>query len=275
MMKKKLLKTLNNYFSLDKTTKLGYNIYIDRELDNTSLTDIIVQNSINVSLSNEMRDQLIEYSDSLKTLFERFPEVPLPKIMGGYLRDLIFGLKPNDLDIFIDTSSLESEEERQDLLCAIASTMKDIAPRFRYLEYLGNDYIASQGKTDNPFYVYQILSDWEVGQAFPPLPLQFIGHNNELISKDPFKFVEEYFDWELCKIFYCPVEEKIFPTSTFLKTLISKELVADSEQTLRRISNWKDKWENASKKYPFSIKENFERKSIYEVKTARSPTRLY
>lgn len=146
---------------LDKRNKDLYNIRTGSKGSNgvvintspvTDLQSAIDKYSVDKTKSN---DYLVALQKVARKLFEACKEknIPIPIISGGVIRDIIFGMSPNDVDIFFDLQNLDLREE-DELLLACHSIKEgllkgpthqkgevyDDTPFIVYCSYLSHDF---------------------------------------------------------------------------------------------------------------------------------------
>lgn len=188
-----------------------------------------------------------------------------PIIAGGAIRDTLFGLRPNDWDVFFDVSHIEDSDAREDftlmyLADLLEEARKDEGMRqdlaFASIEALNGNYAPHEEVThfgDREFIVYQTSWQWANDMPEVPMIIQAIGRKDTRLSKaDPVDFLDD-FDYAAVKALYDPTGLGFVFHPEFEEFLDKRVLETDDTNTLRRIQSWSGRF---YPKVPFEIKNN-------------------
>lgn len=164
----------------------------------------------------------------LKVISEQFPEIRVPIIAGGAIRDGVLCKSPKDYDIFIDLSPYETPEEAEDQLLLIADALaKEMG---RKASEAGEDYdgFKASGENDDPFIVYNLTSerDW--------FPYQLIGRRTPLLFSNPLEWVTKTFDYSMVKALFDPLDGEYKFSDEFLEAWNSKHVEFPSNKAYDR-----------------------------------------
>lgn len=287
------LKTLYNNRCKVKRMKTAEQILID-------LTE-----SVNKERSATVDENIHAVGEAIKRARDKgFGSLRTPILAGGAIRDYVYGLTPQDYDVFLDVSDIpEDEQEDSVLLFGLrvidelvnVEGSKFLALTDNTLRRLGadNPYEREDANVDprwKNFYVFEtgpfderIQRIWNedmnenaerANDQYRFIKLQFIGHNDARLSKeDPTEFVE-YFDYELVRCLFDPEIMAYRLHDDFVRVVNSKTLTVKEEQTARRVYDWTSRfsWANIGQRLESPIKvvnEAPAKKSIFQVKSAR------
>lgn len=203
-----------------------------------------------------------------------FPNVRLPIIAGGSIRDTVFGLDYKDIDVFFDVSSV-AEDERDDAVLLYASYVLDALKkqdgwgglklaRVQALSKKAMEGYENANWQTTPFYVYETapseaafdIDFLEVDEdVFEVEPIQFIGHVDPRLSEDPKAFVDS-FDYNMVKAFFdTNTMEYIFSTA-FLEGLESKRIEYENATAYARIKRFDERFRMQGFESPFELVNN-------------------
>ena len=94
---------------VDKPAVPVYNIRTRYEGSKAlSIEELITKHSINPDRSHITLSDLAKVGKRLKGLYEK-GKIPNPYISGGVIRDLIYGIRVNDIDIFFEDDSSDGD----------------------------------------------------------------------------------------------------------------------------------------------------------------------
>lgn len=270
---------------IDKQRMLWYNNrrkVAKRKTDMNIITKLT--ESIDKSISKTTDENIRAIGDAIKQAREEgFPILRTPIIAGGAVRDYVFGLAPNDYDVFLDVSKIPKEEqedavmlfglrvldnltedENTKYLPLEDNTLIDITARSSYEGTLANidprwkDFVVFETGA----FSERVGRMWheEYGQdpaaandKYRFLKIQFIGHNDERLSNEnPLSFVE-YFDYGLVRCLYDPEAREYALHPDFIETLEKKVEESDNERTVGRLQNFRSRFILNGKPAPFMI----------------------
>lgn len=239
---------------LDMSIKTWYNTYVRKD----ALKDIFTAGvSLNPAISVAVNDNLTALAGCISEASKKVPEIRTPVIAGGAIRDMIFGLKPKDYDIFYDVTPLP-EDEREDASLYLASLIKDeiskdgrhfpFAAEFDLIEDLSGEYAESGKNTDTGvFCVYEtVVPDrlWALPEADGPgnpfQVFQFIPHLAPKLSESPAEFAKT-FDYGFVRAVLDPLDMAYRFDDTFVEELKARKIVVTEEKTRGRVQRWLDR----------------------------------
>lgn len=226
--------------------------------------------SSNPNTSADTEEKIREIGRALKAVAEEhYPSIPLPIIAGGAVRDMVFGKRPKDYDVFVSTLHWP-EEDREDNLLVFGQLVLQELKKTELFSFLitdrlervtadfGEDKNYSNETTGEEFIVYENSYDDAMENIEQWECLQFIGRPNDKLSKGlTLEFVEESFDYPLVKAFYDPGTEDFVVSDEFRLCLDSGVVTARDDRTFNRVQRFRF-WTNTQGKIGFEI--NDERK---------------
>lgn len=287
------LKTLYNNRCKVKRMKTAEQILID-------LTE-----SVNKERSATVDENIHAVGEAIKRARDKgFGSLRTPILAGGAIRDYVYGLTPQDYDVFLDVTNIPEDEQEDAVLLFGLRVIDELTAaddsKFKALEdntlrKLGAAYglEGRNGQNGQGFYVFEtgpfderIQRIWNEDVAidadrandqFRFIKLQFIGHSDTRLSKeDPTEFVEG-FDYELVKGLFDPEIMAYRLHDDFVKVVNSKTLTVREERTARRVYDWSSRfsWANVGQRLNCPIKivnEVPAKQSMFEIKTGSIPT---
>ncbi len=285
------LKTLYNNRCKVKRMKTAEQILID-------LTE-----SVNKERSATVDENIHAVGEAIKRARDKgFGSLRTPILAGGAIRDYVYGLTPQDYDVFLDVTNIPEDEQEDAVLLFGLRVIDELTAaddsKFKALEdntlrKLGAAYglEGRNGQNGQGFYVFEtgpfderIQRIWNEDVAidadrandqFRFIKLQFIGHSDTRLSKeDPTEFVEG-FDYELVKGLFDPEIMAYRLHDDFVKVVNSKTLTVREERTARRVYDWSSRfsWANVGQRLNCPIKivnEAPAKKSMFEIKTGNT-----
>lgn len=162
---------------------------------------------------------------------ESLPEGNLPPIIaGGFARSYLLGEFPNDIDVFIDTSLWEEDEDfsMEDLIDILLDDIRSKLPNCIIRQNVHNTY---EG-VENIFNVYNL--EFEGGQG---VTVQLIFKNDgSAVNKDTLLAT---FDHSLTLAYYNPEDNSIWYSDKYVKSLEEKviEVYFDCQKTFDRVDD--------------------------------------
>lgn len=176
----------------------------------SEIQSFINQYSINKDTSLSILASLEPVIGGIKELKTEFNDLPYTIIAGGAIRDLVFGVYANDIDVFLDTTEYSKEEE-DDILCLMSNSLGSMPSYKREVpDYTGQD--------STPFTVYET----SLTEEFAFMPVQFVGRQDGDLRYDPLNFVESKFDWSLTKSYFDIETNEFVFSDEFLAQLKDK-----------------------------------------------------
>lgn len=219
---------------LDKLSKEWYNVFTRLgkkvPMDPNFFETYIAKQTRN---RQKLRRLGLGHLEQLVELLNKavLPDTRVPVIAGGSVRDMFFGLPPNDYDIFMDLSPF-TDDEKDDALLLTAMRLREA---LGLTEENAPLYAKHKGHYEavlNAFMVYECMA--------PMYTFQLIGYNNPLLTTNPKQFVEESFDWSLTKALYDPLHGKPEFCEEFLETLQTGVIKPKDDSAYSRASTWLD-----------------------------------
>jgi hypothetical protein len=221
-----------------------------------------------------------------------FGGIRTPVIAGGAIRDFVYGLNPNDYDIFFDVSSIDKEEQDDAVMLFGLRILDELTALFgdRY-SALKDNTLVQRGVGDyahamfrhaecvdprwKDFIVYETADgSEEAWQRFEELhridpeeanklqfiKLQFIGHNDSRLSQENVLPFVEYFDYSMCRGLYDPRTEEYLLHDDFVASANSKIIEVDNQRSLQRANEWNGRFRYATpgvykETLPFTVKD--------------------
>ncbi len=241
----------------------------------------------NKAYSEYTKNYIVSVGKAIKDVCENnksFANLRCPVIAGGSVRDMVFGLLPRDIDVFVDMSCYEDEDERKDQLLLLSDEIRLALVKNRkpYYKYAPSENVNQYtGTVDFSFEVYNLfpLEPWEdeleglpaEPEEVEPFPIealelpeevptrelnnrfaiQIIGKNDKRLSENPTKYVMEDFDYSFVKALYDPLIEEFILSDEFMDNLGTKEVFARDQTSFARIQNWLSRYSYASNANPF------------------------
>lgn len=296
----KQLQTLYNNRCKVKRMKTAEQILVD-------LTE-----SVNKERSKTTDENIHLVGEAIKRARDKgFGSLRTPILAGGVVRDYVYGLTPNDYDIFLDVSSIpEDEQEDAVLLFGLRvideltaaddskfkaledNTLRKLGVDNPYGDAIGNTQAGTDPRWKN-FYVFEtgpfnerIQRIWNEDVAedanrandmFRFIKLQFIGHNDTRLSQeDPTEFVE-YFDYELVRCLFDPEVMAYRLHDDFVKVVNSKEITVTDRRTRDRVIGWTNNfaWANLGERLqcPIKVIDNSPKSQPFELKMSTMSAR--
>lgn len=197
---------------------------------NMTINELIDKYSTSKLLSYERLEKLEGPISRLKKACQATGESP-PIIAGGFVRDIVLGLMPKDLDIFFDVSKYASEGEADDALLVFASHYLT-NPEKTSITLVEGEYDGAESFGDNSGTqaTFALCYEFSRGGRYP---VQFVGHNAPSIVTDPMSFVDT-FDYDLVKCYYDLTKDKFCFHPKFLEALETKTLSVNSQKSYDR-----------------------------------------
>lgn len=261
--------------------------------------------SVNKERSATVDENIHAVGEAIKRARDKgFGSLRTPILAGGAIRDYVYGLTPQDYDVFLDVTNIPEDEQEDAVLLFGLRVIDELTAaddsKFKALEdntlrKLGAAYglEGRNGQNGQGFYVFEtgpfderIQRIWNEDVAidadrandqFRFIKLQFIGHSDTRLSKeDPTEFVEG-FDYELVRGLFDPEIMAYRLHDDFVKVVNSKTLTVREERTARRVYDWTSRfsWANVGQRLESPIKVINEvpaKQSMFEIKTGSIPT---
>lgn len=287
------LKTLYNNRCKVKRMKTAEQILVD-------LTE-----SVNKERSAIVDENIHAVGEAIKRARDKgFGSLRTPILAGGAIRDYVYGLTPQDYDVFLDVTNIPEDEQEDAVLLFGLRVIDELTAaddsKFKALEdntlrKLGAAYglEGRNGQNGQGFYVFETgpfneriqriwnedvaIDEVRANDQFRFIKLQFIGHSDTRLSKeDPTEFVEA-FDYELVRGLFDPEIMAYRLHDDFVKVVNSKTLTVREERTARRVYDWTSRfsWANVGQRLESPIKVINEvpaKQSMFEIKTGSIPT---
>lgn len=235
--------------------------------------------SSNPKTSADTEEKIREIGRALKAVVQgHYLGMPTPVIAGGAVRDVIFGKRPKDYDVFVSTLHWPEEDREDNLLVfgqLVLQELKKSSPETfssliterleRVTADSGENKEYSDETTGEEFIVYENSYDDAMENVEQWENIQFIGRPNDKLSKGLIlEFVEESFDYPLVKAFYDPSTGDFVVSDEFRLCLDSGVVTARDDRTFNRVQRfWL--WTKSHGKIGFEI--NDERKSKPKTRT--------
>ncbi len=198
------------------------------------------------------------------SFFARFK----PCIAGGSIRDITFGLRCKDVDVFFDVSALEEDENIEDIcLLLSAALQKEMDENFVNEEFvIGGRPLPNQlripdslsgpyGDTSS-FCVYELLPYYFVkeGNFEKLVRVQVIAVNNPTLSSSPLEYVEKEFDYPAVKCYYDPYNQTFNYSNEFFDFISNpeKEYVVSNKDSCPRFAGFLGNFLNSG----ITVKDN-------------------
>lgn len=258
--------------------------------------------SVNKERSATVDENIHAVGEAIKRARDKgFGSLRTPILAGGAIRDYVYGLTPQDYDVFLDVTNIPEDEQEDAVLLFGLRVIDELTAaddsKFKALEdntlrKLGAAYglEGRNGQNGQGFYVFEtgpfderIQRIWNEDVAidadrandqFRFIKLQFIGHSDTRLSKeDPTEFVEG-FDYELVRGLFDPEIMAYRLHDDFVRVVNSKTLTVKEERTARRVYDWSSRfsWANVGQRLNCPIKivnEAPAKQSLFRVKSAR------
>lgn len=238
--------------------------------------------SENIKKSQQTEGHIRDIASAITVTRDKyFPEMRLPIIAGGAIRDVVFGTHPRDYDVFLDVSYLPKDEQEDATLVMLSGILTELDKTGKYPSLTksnmtqiggigGDSSIYEQDPSWKDFFVYENtpavdehfdaqIEEWhdphEVRVVERPfLSIQTIGNNDKRLSlEDPTEFLE-YFDWPLVRAMFDPAINKFRFHTDFIEQLDKKKIVVDNKRTYERVNRWLLRFEHGGK---FEIVRNW------------------
>lgn len=185
-------------------------------------------------------DSLFKTISPLLVQWSRENEMPTPVIAGGAIRDQFFGIRPKDIDIFIDAANKE-EDEIHDLCCSLLNLLCTNVRGFAKTcpKYLGREGDVSYGGEEGreSFIVYEAGHD-----EFPRLdPVDdVLDFKIQVIAwpdiKEGTEALLKSFDYSMVRAAFHPDEGYIY-SEDFVNAVKHKQIATSEELTSSKTIN--------------------------------------
>lgn len=204
----------------------------------------LVEKSTNIFEKEEsfLRPRLKSVVDTLQGSILR--DVPVtPVVAGGFIRDTLVGVKPKDLDVFIQFDPTLDEFDIDHYKTLIADRLNADNAGEEEQPFFGfNDMSENYGQGQKNEQILEGVVEFESAGELPlensentwyPPRIQLIAHRQNTAD------LLDRFDLNICKVAYVPHEDVFIYTSAFLKDFNNKKVTIDprhvnNKSTLKR-----------------------------------------
>lgn len=260
-MWKTTMKKFRNAYEkrLDKDQLSWYNRSRRKGVDELSVDELIKRHALADYVGTNTKALITKIGEAINRVQEnkRYADIHTPVIAGGSLRDMVFGITPNDYDIFVDASNVDDKEDftllyLNDLLLELKEDMDIGEALFEEacVKELGKEY---GGDPANKFPVYEISREAPDGAIIwdNNVPkIQLISRSDPRLSEAPKEFLDD-FDYSAVKALYDPTGEGFFFHKEFKDFLKSKTIEVHNDNTYSRVMKWRNRIYGA--KPPFKV----------------------